>query len=436
MSKPKTGGSADVRSGSPGDLGSRRGIAAACIGNATEWYDFAIFGSLATVIGLVFFPSGNLTTALTAGFAAYGTALLVRPLGAILIGRLGDQRGRRSVLVLVIFLMAGATAAVAVLPGYATIGLLAPIGLMLLRAVQGLAAGGELGVAAVFILESAPDSRRGWAGGLHIATMALGIATGMAVAVTLFVFFGDDDLDSGWWRIAFLLALPLGLIGAYLRRRVAETTHFQEVDAGSAIVDRPVRLLWKQHRAALTRGFCLIAAGSLAFNIFFIFMPNNLAARHGASLAPTLAGTAVALGVAAAAAVVLGRLSDRIGRRPVTITSTAALVVLAIPMSLVATRGSLLALLLAQLTVGVVVAGVLSMAMVGELFHSTLRSTGLGLTVGLATAVVGGTAPWLSQIMVVKLDAQALPGCYVALVALLALIALRKWPESAFAGLS
>ena len=145
---------------------SRRAITAACVGNAAEWYDFAIYGALATVIGVVYFPAGNPAAALSAAFAAYGTALLVRPLGALVFGRMGDRRGRRSVLIVVIFLMAGATSLVAFLPGYATIGLLAPIALLLLRAVQGLAAGGELGVAAVFILEHAPESGRGRVGRL------------------------------------------------------------------------------------------------------------------------------------------------------------------------------------------------------------------------------------------------------------------------------
>jgi MFS transporter, MHS family, proline/betaine transporter len=148
MSSATAGASADLAHT------SRRAIVAACVGNAAEWYDFAIYGSLATVIGLVFFPTQDLATALSAAFATYGTAFLVRPLGALLFGRLGDAHGRRTVLVRVVFLMAGATTCVALLPGYATIGLLAPVVLVLLRAAQGLAAGGELGVAAVFILET------------------------------------------------------------------------------------------------------------------------------------------------------------------------------------------------------------------------------------------------------------------------------------------
>ena len=192
-------------------------------------------------------------------------------------------RGRRRVLIVVIFLMAGATASVAFLPGYATIGLLAPITLLLLRAVQGLAAGGELGVAAVFILEHAPEYAPG--SGRRLAHGNDGhsaSAPAWPVVAVLSHLFADAGQDTGWWRIAFLVAIPLGLIGLLLRRRITDTDQFLTLRAESALLDRPVQELWRHHRPSLLRGFCLLAAGSLAFNTFFIFMPNNLIARHGA----------------------------------------------------------------------------------------------------------------------------------------------------------
>jgi MHS family proline/betaine transporter-like MFS transporter len=411
---------------------SRRAITSACVGNAAEWYDFAIYGALATVVGFVFFPAKDLATALSAAFAVYGTALVIRPLGALAFGRLGDIRGRRAVLITVIFLMTGATAGVAFLPGYATIGLLAPILLVLLRAAQGLAAGGELGVAAVFILENAQSGRRGQAGSWQTATMAVGIAAGMGVAGVLAYLFGANERWSGWWRIAFLLALPLGLIGLHLRRRVAETPQFVVLRTTSRLLDHPVHELWMRHKAAVLRGFCLIAAGSLAFNTFFIFLPNNLILRHGASLSRTLLLTAAALAATAAAALGLGRVSDLVGRRPVTIGSCAALVVLAAPTTVLATRGSLLGLVVAQILIGIAVAGVLSVAMLGEAFPAPVRSSGVALTAGIATALIGATAPWVAQILVRLTDAEAAPGGYVAAIGSLALVALWRWPETAF----
>lgn len=414
---------------------SRRAIAAACIGNAAEWYDFAVYGALATVVGFVFFPAKDWTTALSAAFAVYGTALIFRPLGALIFGRLADTRGRRSVLITVIFLMTGATAGVGLLPGYAAIGLLAPILLVILRAAQGVAAGGELGTAAVFMLEHGQGSQRGRAGSWQTATMAVGIGAGMAVAGMLAYLLGEDGRWSGWWRIAFLLALPLGLIGLHLRRRVGETRQFVLLQTTSRLVRRPARELWRRHRTALQRGFCLIAAGSLAFNVFFIFLPNNLIARHGASLGPTLLATAAALVAVAVAALTLGRASDRFGRRPVTIGSSAALVVLAPPATFLGTRGSLLGLMLAQVVIGIAIAGVLSVAMLGEAFPAPVRSTGVALTAGIATALIGGTGPWIAELLVRVTQAQAAPGVYVAAIGLLAMVALWRWPETAFRAL-
>ncbi len=403
------------------------------MGNAAEWYDFAIYGAFATILGQVFFPVDDPASALTAAFAAYGTALLVRPLGAVLFGRRGDRRGRRGVLVTVILVMAGATGAVALLPGYAAIGLAAPVALLLLRATQGLAAGGELSVAAVFILENARDSGRGQAGSWHIATMALGIASGMAIAGSLSAVFGTG-LAAGWWRLAFLVAIPLGVVGVLIRRRVEETDKFTAIRASSDVVERPVRELWSRHRSGVVRGFCLLGAGSLAFNMFFIFLPNDAIARHGASLAPTMFVTAASLALAAMAALALGRLSDRVGRRRVVIASTAVLAAIAAPMMILGSTDSLPRLFIAQTVTAVAIGGLLSMAMVGELFETAIRSTGLALTAGMATALIGATAPWLGQIFV-RMGADLLPGGYVSVMALLALVALRKWPESAFRAL-
>jgi MHS family proline/betaine transporter-like MFS transporter len=298
------------------EVSGRTAIFALCLGNAVEWYDFALYGAFATVIGPLFFPAEDRSTAMLAAFATYGTALIVRPVGALVFGRMADVRGRRAVLVPVILLMAGATAAVGFLPGYAAIGVIAPVILILLRAAQGLAAGGELGVAGVFILERAKTRHRGELASWHTSTLALGLGSGMALAALLFVVERANPAEHGWWRLAFVLALPLGLVGMFVRRRVIETSQFLAVWQARETIKQPVPTLWANYRLALIRGFALIAADSLAFNTFFIFMPNHLAATMRLDIASTLSISALTLLVAAAAAVTLGRLSDLVGRRP------------------------------------------------------------------------------------------------------------------------
>ena len=166
---------------------------------------------------------------------------------------MGDLRGRRAVLVPIILIMAGATAAVAFLPGYAVIGILAPVTLIMLRTAQGLAAGGELGVAGYSFSRGAPSGRRGHLGSLHTATLAIGLGLGMAVASLLLVIERADPSDTAWWRLAFLLALPLGLVGGFVRRRVSETTQFLAASQAGQIIRRPIPALWLENRVALIK---------------------------------------------------------------------------------------------------------------------------------------------------------------------------------------
>jgi MHS family proline/betaine transporter-like MFS transporter len=394
-----------------------------------EWYDFAIYGALGTVIIAVFFPLDD--HILLSAFALYGTAFLVRPIGAIVLGRRGDSHGRQRVLVLVIALMTSATAVVGVLPGYAAIGVAAPVALVLLRVTQGLAAGGELGIAAVFLVEHAPSRRRGLYGAWHTATLALGVASGLTVAGLLARLQGDD-LGGDWWRVAFLVALPLGLVGVYMRRRVAETPGFVHLQQTDSLASGPIRALWSGHRHGLRVGFAVIATGSLTFNTFFVFMPNHLAHTTAMTLPMALLAAVVGLVSAALAAVTLGRLSDRIGRRAVVLGSITVLVLCAIPMSMAAHSGSLLALTLAEVVAGIGIGGTLSVAMLAEMFPAELRATGLGLTAGLSTALVGGTAPLVDQVLFLATGFEEAAALYVVVVGCVALATARSWPETAF----
>lgn len=397
-----------------------------------EWYDFAIYGALGTVIVPVFFPANDYV--LLSAFALYGTAFLVRPVGAVFFGRRADVRGRQWVLVSVVALMTGATALVGLLPGYAAIGVAAPVAVVLLRGAQGLAAGGELGVAAVFLVEHAAPGRRGFFGSFHTASLALGLAAGLLVATQVLSLPGDV-LGGEGWRAAFLLALPLGLVGVYLRRSVKETPGFVRMEQTGEVGGATVRLLWAEHRAGLRTGFAVIALGSLAFNVFFVFMPNHLAQTTALSLPAALLTAVAGLTTAAVAALVLGRLSDRVGRRPVALGSAVALVVSALPLSIAAHSGSLLALVLAEMAAGSAVAGVLSASMLAEMFPAQLRASGLGLTAGLATALVGGTGPLISQALFLATGSDSAPALYVTVVGCLTLLAARSWPETAFRAL-
>jgi MFS transporter, MHS family, proline/betaine transporter len=215
-------------------------LVSACVGNVVEWYDFALYGAFATVLAGVFFPSGDRHANLLATFAVFATAFIVRPVGAVLLGRRGDRRGRRQVLALAIILMSVATAGVGALPGHASIGLLAPALLLLFHLVQGLSAGGEAGAASAFVVEYAPANRRGWYGGWIWATLALGLGAGTGAASLLAWGLPPGTLETWGWRLAFPLALPLGLVGLYLRLRLDETPRFRTVQRDRDVAQWPV----------------------------------------------------------------------------------------------------------------------------------------------------------------------------------------------------
>lgn len=411
-------------------MNSRRAMVSAAVGNTVEWYDFAIYGAFASIITPLFFPDRSPSSTLFAAFAVFGTAFVARPFGALFFGRRADARGRRGTMVAVIVTMSAATAAIGLLPTYAAIGLVAPIALVLLRVSQGFAAGGELGVATAFLIEHSPGGRRGTTAAWQTATLAGGVALGFLVASGV-AAVAPDEVDT-WWRVAFLLAIPLALVGVYIRRRVHETPRFVSLQDDGISTNDSARQVWQDHRPALRAGFALIAAGAIAFNVFFVFVPNHLITADDRSLPAALLPAVAGLVVTAVSAVVLGRVSDRFGRRPIVLVSTTVLLVTAIPTYFLADAGSTSGLVIASSVVGACVGGTLSVAMVAEMFPTPVRAAGIAMTAGLATALFGGTAPLVSQALVHSTEVDSAPGVYLAIAAVIALLAIRTWPESAF----
>lgn len=201
----------------------KRAVKAASLGNAMEWFDFGIYSYLAVTIGHVFFPSGNDTVQLLSSFATFAVAFLVRPLGGMFFGPMGDRLGRKKVLALTMILMALGTFCIGLIPSYASIGFWAPVLLIFFRLVQGFSTGGEYGGASTFIAEYAPDKRRGFFGSfLELGTL-LGYTGAAGLVTGLYALLDDGAMESWGWRIPFLVAGPLGFVGIYLRLKLDET---------------------------------------------------------------------------------------------------------------------------------------------------------------------------------------------------------------------
>jgi len=400
--------------------GLRRALFAGCAGNAMEWYDFALFGAATTILAAVLVPGG--WDGFIAVFAVFATSCLVRPLGSLLIGARADRSGRRPVLAATILLMALATFSIGVLPPWSVIGLAAPLCLLGLRSVQAFSAGGEIGVSVAYLTEVSPPGRRGRTGGWYLSSLACGLALGLGVTALMTGLLDAQNLMAWGWRIPFLLALPLGVVGWYLRRRVAESPVFvptqQRVRPG---------LAWRSHRSTVLRCFLLAGAFSAVFNVWFMFLPAYLTATGVGSLAWSLTGALVGLGALAVAAPMFGVVSDRVGRRPVLMGATLAVAVTIVPLYSWLLSGSRSALLIGNGVIGVIVAAFVLPAFLAEQFPNRVRATGIGLAYGIGSAVIGGTAPLLATVLSRQMPA-LVPG-YLVVWAILGLGAVALSSE-------
>lgn len=411
----------------------RRAVLATAIGNFIEWFDFSIYGFLAPVIAARFFPHENDTAALLSTFAVFGLAFFVRPVGAAVFGRMGDRLGRKRTLALIVLLMSGSTALIGVLPTYDTVGLLAPVLLLVLRLVQGFSAGGEFAGASIMIVESAPQNRRG----LHTSALStatfLASATGVALTALFTQGIGVDAMQSWGWRPVFLVALPAGLVGLYLRFRVEETPDFQKLQQHDEVRRAPLREALSTQRKPITTLFLLIMINAVAFYVLGTYWPTFLTTHAGLDRVTALWSSAAAYGVLIAFAALHGHLADRYGRKPMLVYSTMGFGVLAVPAFLLSAQGGFWFAFLGQ-ALFAMMAGAFSPAsslIVAELFPPHVRYSASAVSYNISYMVFGGTAPYMAEFLVGSTHSTYAPAVYIAVIAVVsALAAVFLLPET------
>ena len=409
----------------------RKAVTGASIGNAVEWFDFAIYGFLATYIAAKFFPSGNETAALLNTFAIFAAAFFMRPLGGFVFGPLGDRLGRQRVLALVILLMSAATVLIGLLPTYAAIGVAAPLLLLFLRCLQGFSAGGEYGGGAVYLAEFASEKRRGLTITFMVWSGVLGFLLGSVTVTLLQALLSSEAMDSYGWRIPFLIAGPLGLVGLYIRLRLDDTPQFAELSKSDQVAESPLREAVTTSWRSILQVIGLFIVFNIGYYVVFTFLPTYFIKTLQFSKTNAFVSITLASLVALVLILPLAALSDRIGRRPMLIAGSAAFIVFGYPLFLLLNSGSLVAAVAAHCALAVIESIYVSVAVSAgvELFATRVRYSGFSIGYNICVAGFGGTTPYVVTWLTAQTGNNLAPAWYLiaaAVVSLGTVITLRE----------
>ncbi len=410
-------------------------LVAGMSGNLMEWYDFALYGVLAATLGQLFFPSGSRLLALLAVFGVFAVGYFMRLVGGAAFGHLADRLSRRRALLLSAATMAGATALVGCLPTYAQAGALAPLLFTVFRLLQGLSIGGEFTTSISYLIEHAPPRHRALYGSLAGCTAGVGILLGSATGNALFFIFTADEVHAWAWRLPFLLALPLGLSLAILRTTLPEDA---ARGAAAPAARSPVLTVLRQQPAEIVRGALLGWGSNTSFYTLTVYIGSFLTVER---LLPQQ--TALSIQTASIALMVVltplaGALADRLGRKPLVLTSLAGCAVLAWPLLAILRHGDAGDDWLAELGFAALIVGGMAPYQVwlAERFPSALRGSGLGLAYNGAAGILGGTTPLITTTLADATGSPLAPAAYVTLACLVSLAIAARTPETGRAPLA
>lgn len=402
-----------------------RSLVAVLIGNALEFYDFLSFSFFATQISRCFFPGSTDQDRLLLALATFGAGFLTRPIGGIVLGRLADRKGRRPVLQISFAMMGIGIAGLALTPSYASIGLAAPLLVLIFRLIQGFALGGDVGTATAYMVESAPAGRRGLYVSLQYSTQGIAVLAAGLIGGALAVMLSPTQLDAWGWRIAFLIGVSVVPLGLVLRGGLAETLT-------QAASDAPPATLRGYRRIALS-GLFLLGFGTIGnYAVDYIATYAQVTLRMSSAAA---FGATIVIGIVSIACCPLaGWLSDRFGRRPVVLAGIMGLLLLSAPCFLLLVRfpfATPLFAIAALLSIGQALSASPALAAVTEALPPRSRATGVALIYALAITLFGGTTQFLIAWLGKLSGSLIAPGWYLSATAAVALIALLFLPETA-----
>jgi MHS family proline/betaine transporter-like MFS transporter len=405
------------------------------IGNVMEWYDFAVYGYLASTISGLFFPSENPLAALTNTFLLFAIGFIARPLGAFVIGHYGDKAGRKNALVLTVSLMALGTLLLGIMPTYSVIGVWAPIGVAIARLIQGFSAGGEWGGSTSFMVEYAAERRRGYIGSWQQVTVATGLLLG-SITGMFTTLLPQDILESWGWRLPFIIgAVLIGLIGFYLRLRVPETPKFVEIESAGQKSTSPLAEVIKKNYKEILLALGFTVVWTVTYYMFLTYMPSYASVVLKIPSFQAFLSSSINLAVFIILIPVFGYLSDKYGRKPFLIASSAGFLVLTYPLLYIAGFG-IQYLFLSQLIIAIMLAMFSGPgpAAIAEIFPTRVRYSGLSIGYNIAVAGFGGTAPYIASLLISTTGSRLSPAFYVigsAAATLVTLLFIRETAKEA-----
>ena len=382
----------------PGALHRIRSIVGGSVGNLVEWYDWYVYSAFSLYFAKAFFPPGDQTAQLLNAAAVFAIGFLMRPVGGWLLGRYADRRGRRAALTASVLLMCGGSLLIAVIPGYATIGVAAPALLVLARLLQGLSVGGEYGASATYLSEMAGQKHRGFWSSFQYVTLIMGQLLALGVLLVLQRVLTGPQLDDWGWRVPFAIGAACAVVAVWLRRSLAETDAFTRVKAAASRPASNIRALAAHPRAVLTV-VGLTAGGTVAFYTFTTYAQKFLVNTAGFSRNDATLASALSLLLFMLIQPLVGAISDRVGRRPVLTAFGVVGTLGTVPlMTALGQAGSVSS---AFLLLGVALFAVsgytaINAVVKAELFPAEIRALGVGFPYAVAVSLFGGTAESLA----------------------------------------